>query len=167
MSDHVELLHNMSSPPRTVIKYAGLSGLATKSGFGGSGVGSVQYAHDNVFGSFVAFRLPKEMRVRSATLILKRLDREVGPDAEKTLLGLIERRAMELPLPDGCVVKPCNRSHPCPWPDPLAALAIITKSSANVWLRSKTPALSKIKKHHSVSLLLPPAFASFALEESQ
>ena len=166
MSDHVELLHNMSSPPRTVIKYAGLSGLATKSGFGSAG-GGLNYAHDNVFGSFVAFRLSKGFRIRSAALILERLDKAAGPDAEETLLGLIERRAMELPLPDGCVVKPCDESHPSPWPDMLAALTIITKSSANVWLRSKTPSLSRIRLHRSVSLLLPPAFASLVMELSQ
>ena len=154
MNEHANLLHNMSVPPRAIIKYAGL---ATTSG-------SVTQAPGNVFGCFVAFRLPKGMRVGSAASILKRLGEVVGPDAEETLLGLIERRAKELPLPDGCLVKRCKRNHPCPWPDPLSALAIITKSSANVWLRGKTPSLSSPGKRRSVSLLLPPAFAARILE---
>ena len=167
MNDHAELLQNMSSPPKTVIKYAGLSGLKKSGHLGGSGVTSVGCAHESIFGSFVAFRLPREMRKWTAAPILEHLGIEVGENAEKTLIGLIEHRATELPLPDGCVVKPCDESHPSPWPDMLAALTIITKSSANVWLRSKTPSLSKIRLHRSVSLLLPPAFASLASEVSQ
>ena len=154
MSDHPSLLHNMSAPPRTVITYGGLSDLASKSGFGDAGIGR----HATVFGRFVAFRLPKSLRVRSAKLILERLGKEVGSNAEETLLGLIERRASELPLPDGCVAKPCEESHPSPWPDELAALAIITKSSANVWLRGKLPSLSSLQDRGAVSLLLPPNF---------
>jgi hypothetical protein len=163
MSDHSALLHNMSAPPRTVIKYAGLSGLATKVGPGGAGT---KHVDGHVFGSFVAFRLPTGMRVRSAALLLERLGKEVGTDAEETLHGLIERRAMELALPDGCLVKPCERSHPSPWPDPLAALAIITKSSANIWLRGKVPSLSSLAKRSSVSLLLPPTLVDLIPEAS-
>ena len=73
MSDNASLLHNMSAPPKSVIKYTGLAGLATKRGFGGSGVGTLKFTHENVYGSFIAFRLPKGMRVRSAALILERL----------------------------------------------------------------------------------------------
>jgi len=167
MSDHAELLYNMSSPPRTVIKYAGLSGLENIDQLGGPGVAGAGGAHKSIFGSFVAFRLPREMRKWSAAPILEYLGMEVGADAEMTLISLIEHRAMELPLPDGCVVKPCDENHPSPWPDILAALSIITKSSVNVWLRGKNPSLSKIRKHRSISLLLPPAFASLAKEVSQ
>ena len=167
MIDNASLLHNMSAPPKSVIKYTGLAGLATKSGFGGTGMGARKNAPENVYGSFIAFRLPKGMRVRSAALILERLGKEAGPDAEETLLELIERRVTELPLPDGCVVKPCERSHTSPWPDPLAALAIITKSSTNVWLRGKAPRLSLLGNRSSVSLLLPPAVAARLQEASQ
>lgn len=167
MNDRANLLHNMSAPPKTVISYAGLSGLATKSGFGGTGLGSAKYSHNNVFGAFVAFRLPKGMRSRSPASILERLGEEAGPHAEQELLNLIERRARDLPIPDGCLVKPCDRYHPSPWPDLVAALAVITKSSANVWLRAKSPSLSMIGKRSSLSLLLPPAFAARPKEMSR
>jgi hypothetical protein len=159
MNDHPTLLHNMSAPPKSVIKYAGLSGLVNYD-FNGGGRGHLTNDHEIVFGNFVAFRLPEEMRVRSASSILNLLGHEAGRKAEKTLIDLIERRAMEFKLPDGCLVRPWEQSHRSPWPDPLAALAILTKSSANVWLRGKTPSLSSLAKRKSVSLLLPPAFAA-------
>ena len=167
MSDHAELLHNMSSPPKTVIKYAGLSGLKKSGHLGGPGVTSVGCAHESIFGSFVAFRLPREMRKWSAAPILEYLGVEVGANAEKTLIGLIEHRAKELPLPDGCVVKMCDENHQSPWPDMLAALTIITKSSANVWLRSKTPRLSTLRNISEISLLVPPGLAEQIKELSE
>ena len=164
MSDQANLLHNMSSPPRTVVRYGGLSGLETSGHPETPGVTGNGCTHEGIFGCFVAFRLPKDMRKWTAAPMLEYLEIEVGVNAEKTLIGLIEHRAKELPLPGGCVVKPSEKSHPCPWPDMMTALTIITKSSANVWLRSKTPALSRIRKHRSVSLLLPPAVANSVLE---
>lgn len=166
MNDHPALLHNMSAPAKSVIIYAGLSKLI-KYDFNGGGRGHLTYDHVNVFGNFVAFRLANEMRVRSATSILDRLGIEVGGNAGKTLTDLIERRAMELKLPDGCLVRPCERSHRTLWSDPLAALAIITKSSSNVWLRGKAPSLSLLGKRSSVSLLLPPSFAVHVREASR
>lgn len=166
MIDQPTLLHNMSAPPKSVIKYAGLSGLV-KYDFNGGGRGHVTIDNENVFGNFVAFRLPKEMQGRSAPSILNLLGEKVGRKAEKTLMDLIDRRAMELMLPDGCLVRPWERSHRSPWPDPLAALAILTKSSANVWLRGKTPSLSSLVKRKSVSLLLPPALAASVPEAAQ
>ena len=163
MSDRASLLHNMSTPPRSIITYGGLSDLTSKSRFGVAGL----CGHPKVFGRFVAFRLSKGLRVRSAKLILERLGKEAGSNAEETLLGLIERRASELPLPDGCVAKPCEESHPSPWPDELAALAIITKSSANVWLRGKVPSLSSLRDRGAISLLLPPSFKAHILETSK
>jgi hypothetical protein len=167
VSDQPNLLHNMSSPPRTVVRYGGLSGLETSRHPEASGVAGNGCTHEDIFGSFVAFRLPGDMRKWTAAPMLEYLEIEMGENAEKTLIGLIEHRATELPLPGGCMVKPCENSHPSPWPDMLAALTIITKSSANVWLRSKTPALSRIRNYRSVSLLLPPAVAISVLEAPQ
>ena len=158
MREFPELLHNMSAPPKSVIKYGGLSELV-KYKSNGDGGDHLTYDRVNVFGNFIAFRLAKEMRVRSASSILDRLGIELGANAGKTLTDLIERRAMELKLPDGCLVRPCEPNHPTLWSDPLAALAIITKSSSNVWLRGKMPSLSSLGKRGSVSLLLPPSFA--------
>ncbi len=89
-----------------------------------------------------------------------------GGDSERHLLQLIENRARELPIPDGAVVIPASRDHLSPWPDALAAIAVITKSSDNVWLRAKSPRLSVLRNRREVSLLIPPAFAS-ELEETR
>ena len=78
MSDHANLLHNMSSPPRTVIKYGGLSGLEKSRNTGGSDVANSACPHENIFGSFVAFRLPRDMRKWTAAPMLEYLGIEVG-----------------------------------------------------------------------------------------
>ena len=160
MIEPVQLLHNMSTPPKSVVKYTGLSDDATPAGPDGIGVGSSRFTHDGVFGAFVAFRLASDLCRRVPATILKHLGIDPGQAPEKTLVGLIDRRAGELALPDACVVVPAKQDHPCPWPDPLATLAIITKSSGSVWLRGKTPRLSAIKKRSVVSLLIPPACAA-------
>jgi len=160
MIEPVQLLHNMSTPPKSVVKYTGLSEAATTTGPGGTGVCGVRFSSDGIFGAFVTFRLTHSLRRRAPATILKHLGIELGQAPEKKLVRLINRRARELALPDACVVVPAKQDHPCPWPDPLATLAIITKSSGNVWLRGKTPRLSAIKKRSVVSLLIPPACAA-------
>ena len=159
MIEPAQLLHNMSSPPKSVVKYTGLSGAATTAGPGGTGVCGVRFFHNDVYGAFVAFRLTPDLRRRAPETILKHLGIDPGPAPEITLAGLIDQRARELALPDACVVVPSKQDHPSPWPDTLAALAIITKSSGSVWLRSKTPRLTAMKKRSVVSLLIPPACA--------
>jgi hypothetical protein len=71
---------------------------------------------------------------------------------------LINQRAAELPLPEGCAVVKSLHSHETFWPDPLAALTVLTKCTDTVWLRAKTPTLSKLSDQRSVSLLIPPRF---------
>jgi len=160
MIEPAQLLHNMSSPPKSVVKYSGLSYGAANAGADGIGVGGGRITHDGVFGAFVAFRLAPDLRRRVPETILKHLGIDPGPVPGKTLVGLIDQRARELALPDACVVVPAKQDYPSPWPDPLAALAIITKSSGSVWLRSKTPRLTAIKKRSVVSLLIPPGYAA-------
>ena len=160
MIEPVQLLHNMSTPPKSVVKYTGLSDDATPAGPDGIGVGGGRFTHDGVFGAFVAFRLASDLCRRVPATILKHLGIDPGSVPEKTLVGLIDQRARDLALPDACVVVPVKQNHPCPWPDPLAALAVITKSSGSVWLRSKTPRLSAINRRSVVSLLIPPLYAA-------
>ena len=160
MIEPVQLLHNMSTPPKSVVKYTGLSCDAATARADGIRVGVDRFTHDGVFGVFVAFRMPDFMRRLDPRSILKHLGVDYGAEPEETLLSLIKIRSRQLALPGACVVVPTKRNHPCPWPDPLAALAIITKSSASIWLRSKTPRLSAIRKSCAISLLVPPNFAA-------
>ena len=160
MIEPAQLLHNMSSPPKSVVKYSGLSDGTANAGTDGIGVGDGRIIHDGVFGAFVAFRLAPDLRHRPPRAFLKHLGIAPGSAPEKTLAGLIDQRARELALPDACVVVPSKQDHPSPWPDTLAALAVITKSSGSVWLRSKTPRLSALKKSSVVSLLVPPVYAA-------
>ena len=98
------------------------------------------------------------LRRCSARTILQRLGLEPAKNPEETLVGLIEAQTREITLPDACVVVPTKASHPNPWTDPLTVLAIITKSSGKVWLRSKTPRLTVLRRTTAVSLLAPPTF---------
>ena len=83
-----------------------------------------------------------------------------GQDATKDLYSLINDRAQTLTLPDGCAVIKSDHAHSVVWDDPLSALAILTKCTEPVWLRSKSPSLFSGLKHTAVSLLIPPNFVS-------
>ena len=156
-----QLLHNMSAPPKTVVKYAGLEGLAKQSGPGGSGVTGLKYTNPVINGLAVRFVLPTEFIGQDPEKVLRllKIDRsDQFSAAESQLVALINHRADELPLPEGCAVMAVNDSHGVIWPDALSALAILTKCTDSIWLRSKTPSLASIKGKSSLSLLVPPLF---------
>ena len=158
-----QLLHNMSAPPKTVVKYAGLEGLAKQSGPGGSGVTGLKYTNPVINGLAVRFVLPTEFIGQDPEKILRllKIDRsDQFSTAESQLVALINHRADELPLPEGCAVMAVNDSHGVIWPDALSALAILTKCTDSIWLRSKTPSLASIKGKPSLSLLVPPLFTN-------
>ena len=153
----------MSAPPKTVVKYAGLEGLAKQSGPGGSGVTGLKYTNPVVNGLAVRFVLPTGFIGQDPENILRlmKIDRsDQFSAAESQLVALINHRADELPLPEGCAVMSVNDSHGVIWPDALSALAILTKCTDSIWLRSKTPSLASIKGKPSLSLLVPPLFTN-------
>ena len=162
LGDPSALLHNMSAPPKSVVRYSGLSGLAQQSGPGGSGVTSLRYSNVGQHGACVRFELAAHLRLDSPTDILVSLGlAQKSTSADSTvryLVQLINQRAAELPLPEGCAVVKSLQSHEMLWPDPLAALAVLTKCTDTVWLRAKTPTLSKLLGQRCVSLLIPPGF---------
>jgi len=156
-----QLLHNMSTPPKTVVKYAGLEGLAKQSGPGGSGVTGLKYTNPVINGLAVRFVLPTEFIGLDLEKILRLLKIDLSYQfltAESQLVSLINHRADELPLPEGCAVMAAHDSHGVIWPDVLSALSILTKCTDSIWLRSKTPSLASIKGKPSLSLLVPPLF---------
>lgn len=145
------LLHNMSAPPKSVVKYSGLSNLATSQAQAGAGL----------FGTPVRFALPSSMRGKTPAYVLRHLGIEPlsAKAAAQQLDLLINARADELPLPEGCAVIPAAAQHPVIWPDTLSTLAILSKCSDSVWLRAKQPALNAALQHRQVTLLVPPRFA--------
>jgi hypothetical protein len=153
----------MSAPPKTVVKYAGLEGLAKQIGPGGSGVTGLKYTNPVINGLAVRFVLPTEFigQDPEKILCLLKIDRsDQFSTAESQLVALINHRADELPLPEGCAVMAVNDSHGVIWPDALSALAILTKCTDSIWLRSKTPSLASIKGKPTLSLLVPPLFTN-------
>ena len=163
MSEAPPLLHNMSAPPKSVVRYAGLSGLAKQTSPGGTGVASVHYSSAQHLGNALRFELPPMLRDVVAPLeILKRLglphDEVKDGPADKHLNRLINERANQLPLPEGCAVIKGLQAHPEVWDDPLATMAVLTKSTDTVWLRGKSPTLSNLQRWSCISLLVPPGF---------
>ncbi len=166
MDERCALLHNMSGPPHTVVKYSGLADLATLRSPGGSGVTGIGYKNRGFFGTPVRFALPAGLCGQSPAAILCHLGIEPGADPAEQLAALIDARANELPLPDGCVVIPGSTDYRLIWPDALSALAILAKSSDSIWLRAKHPALNAALARSSVTLLVPPQFATHLPEVS-
>ena len=160
--DTRKLLHNMSAPPKTVMKYAGLERLAKQTGPGGSDVTELKYTNPVLNGLALRFVLPIGFIDQDPEKILSllKIDRsDQFSTAESQLVALINHRADELPLPEGCAVMAAHDSHGVIWPDALTALSILTKCTDSIWLRSKTPSLASVKGKSSLSLLVPPLFA--------
>jgi hypothetical protein len=157
MTDHGALLHNMSSPPRSVVKYDGL-GVSVPQGAVSEDATVDSYRAPNLFGVAVRFVLPVGMARKGPRALLKYLDIKVGADPDQQLSAQIDQRADELPLPDGCLVVPVEPGHQMIWSDTLDVLAILAKCSASVWLRAKTPSVRSALARKRVSLLVPPTF---------
>ena len=155
-------LGNMSTPSRSTVSYLGLGDLVGESKATGQSGTQASTRDRSSYGHVITFRLPNQ----SSPVSLAGLMASVGvdsskPDAEKALVGRIEVRARELPLPDGAAVVECTMPDlPSPWTDTLSALAVLTKASGAVWLRGKTPRLSTLQERAQVSLIVPPAFVA-------
>ena len=168
MSDHTQLLHNMSTPPKSVVKYTGLGGAPSRSRPGLAEAASRNSSSGGPFGKAVRFNLPAAFRGASTEKVLAALEAHAQVDAQtppdRRLIALINRRAAELPLPDGCAVIKVEPKQEVLWGDLLSALAVLSKSTDTVWLRSKSPSLSWALQRSSISLLVPPAFVARLLE---
>jgi hypothetical protein len=164
MNEAPSWLHNMSAPPKSVVKYTGLAGLSTPVGTDGGRVGNLKNTGATQLGQVVRFCLPQALHGTTAQEVLSHLQIEHEPSCHGTpvqhLVALISQRALELPLPEGCAVVPSAATHPSPWPDVLAALAVLSQSTDTVWLRGKTPTLTNAMTRGAVSLLIPLAFVS-------
>ena len=184
MSEVTGLLHNSGVPPKSVLRYDGLSGLATQTGPGGSGVTKLRYTSKDFFGTPLRFHFDFAWTKLSAAEILNYLQIDVAasaavisqagvePSAEqlkalsaartqaatRQLNALINERAQALPLPEGCAVIVPRPEHQVLFGDLLSTLAIFSKCTESVWLRSKTPSLIAARGYKEVSLLIPPNF---------
>lgn len=172
MSEHAALLHNMSVPPKSVVKYEGLSALGSTFGANNKNTaanGPNTSPAASVFGLFgkpIGFSLDTRFRGLPVSKVLLQMglvnDLETGAiteqEAERQLIDCINRRADELPLPDGCAVLAAHSGHALIWQDSLTLLAVLSKCTDTVWLRSKTPLLYAALQGRAVSLLVPPSF---------
>ena len=151
-----ELLHNMSVPPKTVVRFDGLGAAPT-----GPATTPTLLRHH---GTPLGFRLGNDVLTLKPAKLLRLVDPtsriRVHAQAEAELARRIDARAQELQLPDGCLVTPWHETHAAPWPDVLTTLAVLSKCTDTVWLRAKPPSLEVARARVLVSLLVPPAFAA-------
>ncbi len=151
------ILRNMSTPSRTTIRYSGLTELVGRRAHGAVSKSESARNRKNIGSSRpILFRLPRGVKSTDP----KKLLTAIAPDTvtknpEQEIIRLIEERARQLPLPDGVAVVSASPGHEQIWDDALAALAVLTKSSGAVWLRSKAPRLSVLSGRFQVSLLVP------------
>lgn len=159
MTEGSAIFQNMSSPSRTTIRYSGLADLVGGEDHVAVSNHETWRGRQSIIGLSrpVLFRLPRAVALRTNPREL--LD-AIAPDTvkrnpEQEILRLINERAKQLPLPDGVAVVSADLCHEQIWGDVLAALAVLTKSSGAVWLRSKSPRLSALSSRFQVSLLVP------------
>lgn len=153
-----ELLHNMSVPPKTVVRFEGL-GMDNA-----PNLWPPPQTRKRIHGIPLRFRLDDEVRGLKPAQLLRLVDPtsriRVHALAEPELARRIDARARELPLPDGCLVTLWYETDAAPWPDVLTTLAVLSKCTDTVWLRAKPPSLEVARARVVVSLLVPPAFAA-------
>jgi len=163
----------MSAPPKTVLKYSGLVGYSGSknpgriSESGSPSVVGINYRSAGIFGIPIQFFLAASFANNTPVEILDALGEICEVDPAGQLARLINRRADELPLPDGCAAISGIKNAIRIWEDPLSALAIISKCSGSVWLRTKTPAIHAAVAKRTVTLLVPPKFAACIPELQQ
>lgn len=158
--DTTPLLHNIGAPPRTVVRYSGLSNVM------GPADDAADPTPSPMHGTAIRFVLPADFDTASPAAILHSLGMSAADDPQSTLESVINTHADSLPLPGGCVVIPATDAHRILWPDALSALAILAKSSDNIWLRAKIPAVHGPFTRRQASLLVPPAFVARLGEKS-
>jgi hypothetical protein len=148
MTDATHVLRNMSTPPTSVAAYRGLVSLTRREGASGGAV----------TGRIIAFRAPAWNEVPTPAELVRMLNQTPDHDPSAVLASLIDCRAADLPLPDATLIVEHQSAHLCVWPDLLSFLAVATKSTAHVWMRSKRPVVSRLTKCRSISMVVPPPF---------
>jgi hypothetical protein len=129
------LLHNMSAPPRTVIRQRAVA----------------------PSGSTLLFRLPPGFRCAGPGALLARLTgrrRRGAAQAEAELRTLLNEQAARLPLPPAALVAGSSEGAKAV-EDLLTVCTVLAKSSDRVYLRDKEPNLGRIALGRSVVIRLP------------
>ena len=146
MKEHANLLHNMCVPSKSVIRYESMDFASKRR----------TKKYDRFMKQrIVAFKLKSRSLPGLSDELIRDVGADHGNDHIQTLVELINKRAQELPLPDGCLVIPYSTDHAQAWTDELSQLAVLCKSSSSVWLRAKETNLTAIEARQAVSLFLP------------
>ena len=166
MRESPHVLHNMSAPPRTTIRYEGLSGNVTGAGPGGSGVCSRGYQGTPLRGCIVQLQLPDSWDCSDPLALLTALGVAPLGDVQSQLLALVIASARDLPLPDICVVLPVEKTTVQRWGTPLVALTVLSQCSDVMWLRAKRPVFAQAIARRQVRLLIPQPWSDVLTNEA-
>ena len=166
MRESPHVLHNMSAPPRTTIRYEGLSGNVTGAGPGGSGVCSRGYQGTPLRGCIVQLQLPDSWDCSDPLALLTALGVAPLGDVQSQLLALVIATACDLPLPDICVVLPVDKTTVRRWGTPLVALTVLSQCSDVMWLRAKRPVFAQAIARRQVRLLIPQPWSDVLTNEA-
>ena len=156
----------MSAPPRTTIRYEGLSGNVTGAGPGGSGVCSRGYQGTPLRGCIVQLQLPDSWDCSDPLALLTALGVAPLGDVQSQLLALVIATACDLPLPDICVVLPVDKTTVQRWGTPLVALTVLSQCSDVMWLRAKRPVFAQAIARRQVRLLIPQPWSDVLTNEA-
>lgn len=140
------LLHNMSVPPKTLVKHQPRPG--------------------RTFGVGIVFEIPalpgrskQALTVAELRTILG-LRASRGVDREQQLRDKLHRIAADLPLPASAIVTAQKQQKDRECFDVASALAVISKSSPSVYLRDKEPNLTRLVPGTRVVVIVPKEFAN-------
>jgi len=142
------LLHNMSTPPKSVIRYEGSNRFKNAKA-------ALKTASDTGCTLLLKVTVPEPLRSSSVRILCSAL---TGIHSKAALLGAIVERSRELPFPDVLPLAGKDaEAFDLRGLDELAILSLATQSSGFAWFRNRTPDLLRLPTLESLTLCVRPS----------
>ncbi len=143
------LLHNMSTPPSSVIRYEGPKGPA-------NAADALKEARANGTALFLSVQIPKCLQTVNTKKLSEALATPVK--TKEDLVKAIATRALTLPFLDVQPLgNPCAKAFLLEGLDLLAIASLATQSSGFAWFRNRVPDLLRLKAVSSLTLCVRPS----------
>ncbi len=143
------LLHNMSTPPSSVIRYEGPKGPA-------NAADALKEASTNGTALLLCVQIPKSLQTVNAKKLSEAL--AISAKTKEDITKAIAKRALTLPFLD---VQPLGNPEAKAFVlvglDLLAIASLVTQSSGFAWFRNRVPDLLRLKAVNSLTLCVRPS----------
>ncbi len=143
------LLHNMSTPPSSVIRYVGPKGPV-------NAADALKEAKENGTALFLCVQIPKSLQTVNAKKLSAALS--IPGKTKEDIVHAIEKRAQTLPFLD---VQPLGNPEAKAFLlvglDLLAIASLATQSSGFAWFRARHPDLLRLKDINCLTLCVRPS----------